>query len=433
MKQGQDTLRPADSETAPVSRMLPRAICERIICLHPPDVDPEWWHALEQADELLLAGGERIVIESLGHAEESVLQAVNAGYRPVLFVPLELLWPEAFRALGRYQAFGEVLARGRDDTAMSYLLHRPSLEIQSAYDGGGRVHVPNPAYGQALDNYYVISLEDFSLKHVDQSEPLAPVVRLASRLNEYRQIEVEIHCKNGVAKFSQYYWNDSERECMKNKCNIPVNFGQWRLDFTRKNDLYSDEEFGENHLAFMKAFTECFDLPSAYRGWEPGEDVPWIGLLSLLTEMGRGIMQYLSPAQQALLDLLDPSQFAKEFQPAGRGALRTMPRKRVKEKSDGLEPAEPPILIRRAKTSENEQAEAVGMTFEVCWLTDKPDDRPTVIAMAPGMKHDDLEPLWNQDLSQLRITGLTPGEYHIGWIWHAENQTLEISFSHGRP
>lgn len=411
-----------------------RIFCERLICVHDNNVERGWWHDLEHVDELLFADGGRIVESSLEKLHARVEESVELGYRPIIFVGGMYNWGPAMEALGRHQAFGGVYVLGRDDEEMSSLLHNPSPEIKSVTRNGGQLIVPTLEYGQVLDGYLNARLEDFHLTEFNAGDPLKPVLKLVCRFNPFRYMDVTMYCRNGIASISQKYRVANVSNKAGEPCNIPVRFQEWLLDFTEFNP-FSTANIHGGQTTFMKAFTETFELPQAYLGWEPDREPPWIILKNQLNQMSRGVMAYLNKAQQELLALLDKDLIAQSLESFGQSISGARPVPvRVRGVSnanrDGTQAhgADTVFVILKRRSDEGPD----GLVFDVIWLSkNMPETKPDVIldksSEIAASKRLSFE--WNDNLSTLTITGIENRDIQLGWVWSAEDNVLKISLA----
>lgn len=423
------------SHGEPLFSQPPCAYCERLICAHDEKTEVGWWHDLERPDELLCAAGERIVETVMAKLRGEVESAISDGFRPVVFVAGIRNWARAIAALGRHQAFGRVYSKGRDDERMTALLHGFSQDIVEAARAGGRIRVPNLEYGKMLDRELRVRLEDFDMVELNVDDPLLPKLKLASRMNPFRYLDCRLYLKNGNVGFDQAYrLYDGTAE--QERCPHPVEFQWWKLDFSTPNPLYS-EAVADDRMSFMKAFVETFELPMAFHGWEPGGEPPWIVLVQRLRSMSRGIVQYLTTAQQALLALVDEGTLsgalgAQELlAPTRRRESVPMPVRGVGglnelgTEDDAARSTAAPFPVLIPVIDESESGNGRGIIFQVKWLgSGQPDKAPVVVDTSSG---EAVDAAWRDDLRRLTLLGVQVDVTKVGWAWLSEQNRLEIS------
>lgn len=408
------------------------AYCERLICVDDDVVERGWWHELERTEELLFAEGERIVETRLEDLNAKVEEAVDQGYRPVVLIDGMRNWAPATDALGRHGAFANVLVMGRDDRQITELLHNPSQEILACVHDGAWVAVPSLDYGKALDGYLNPRLEDFDLIELSVEDPLAPDLKLICRLNPFRYLDVKLYCRNGVTRLTQKYRVNHGLGKASEPCVRSLRFSEWLLDFAQSNPVNTSELAG-GPAAFMEAFSEFFELPQAYRGWEPDREPPWKTLLQRLDQMSLGAMSHLGAAHQGLLALVSKEVIAEALESlrasaSGLGPALAPVRGLTPDDREGSKKAgaNRPFLI----LSGAPEQKTVALVFEVTWLFgDKPKTEPRVV-LDRGSTVEARIPFtyeWSQDLMSLRISGIAIGEKKIGWVWVAEENVLTIS------
>lgn len=408
------------------------AYCERIICIYDAYTVPGWWHELEIPGQLPFNEGGRIVESSIDNLGICVEEAVEQGYRPIIFVDGMRSWPFALNGLGRHRAFGKVYAYGRENEKMSSLLYQPSETILRIAKDGGRISVPTLAYAKALDQHLSAELVDFYPTRIDTRDPLTPKIRLVCRLNPFRYIDVTFDCRSGVASLAQKYRQEEEAQDNDESCELPVRFQGNVLEFSLRNPL-SSRDMGDVSHALSKALTEKFDLPLAYRGWGPGGESPWQSLVGCLRRMSRGIVERLTTAQQALLVLVEEAVLSDALPVRTRGGARgSAPTLGARggegeQSEDGVarpKAAPFPVLIPLADGSAQEDERE--LTFEVKWLCSEPPEEPPVIVDSESGKTILAE--WSHDLRRVVMHGVQLDAGEIGWAWHSEYHRLEASF-----
>ncbi len=418
-----------------------KVICERIICVHDKNSEIGWWHDLEQDNELAFADGGRITESDLDGLAAQVEEAVQQGYRPLVFIDGLENWPKTMTALGRHQAFGRIYARGRDDALICELLHGPSVDIVDIYREGGFISVPNLTYGQALDTYLSANLEDFYLVDLDDSDPLELTLKLVSRLNQLRRIDAKVYCRNGIVRMSQWYRSDEIDPTNVERCDLPLRYKEWLLDFSSSNPLKSSE-FAGNEIAFMEAFSKMLGLPTEYRGWESGHESPWKGLLKSLLEMSRGVIQQLTISQAALLarvDLDTIRQGIESLEGTGLGsqpgyaAVRGVLQKNTDDTAKSIKPQKqsPFVLLRNTKDT-SVLPDSNKLKLEVQWVyQDPPAVEPDVVVeLAPeGGILSGVSVQWSNNFQQITLSGIKSAELRMGWVWLPKINKLKISIA----
>ncbi|MDC1286796.1 hypothetical protein N8198_02815 [Gammaproteobacteria bacterium] len=419
--------------------ILQRVICEQIICVHDQNPSVGWWHDLEREDELVFADGARIIEAQVDDLANGIEEAVRQGYRPVIFVDGLEKWSFATSALGRHQAFGQVYAQGRDNDLMRELLHGPSTEILEVYREGGQISVPNLAYGQALDIYLETRLDDFYLATIDTSDPLELTLKLVSRLNQMRHIDVKAFCRNGIARMNQRYRSDDSDAGEPDRCDRPVYFNDWVLDFSSSNP-FKTSDFPGQEIAFMREFSQMFDLPTEYRGWEQGRETPWKSMLKSLAEMSRGVIQQLTLTQEALLARIDADTIKQGLESLEGALLGAQPgyaavRGVIQRNGDGIaKPSEsqehPPFVVLRKTEDESDSLSSPPLVLDVQWVfQDPPVEAPDVeVALTPGGEIiPNVLAVWRNDFLQVTLTGLKGNDLRMGWVWLPIENKLRIS------
>ncbi len=399
---------------AELLRRRPEAFCERIICLHRPTDDPEWWHSLEDGERPLFGPHGRILEASMDDVAEAARDAVTKGLRPFFFVRGAGDWPSVFETMGHYQDFGAVYVLGRDDEAMCELLHSPSVEVLEIYAGEGRILVPDLGYGKALDRLLPIDMTDFERDEAgDRADRWRPHFALVSRLNALRRLALELDCLSGEAIVQQFYdpgIENSAQQSDHEPCDLPISFLDRRLQFahgTCKLDAGQRDQITQ--------ILEQLALP-----------VPHWGLLHRLAQLARGVKTRLTGSQQRLLANL--SRQADETARLFEATTRWLEEISV----------QPDFATTRGETSGSAAEEhalrvlimpledlSAGGRLSCRWFRDQPPAIAPDILLHVNGKRAAHAVSWSDNRRSLSIEGLDLTGAEIGWTFPSEN-VLEV-------